>query len=239
MKNYTELIGKYEGKTAIICGAGPSLYEVYMNKKVWEKINNGNQVIIICNSAILAFDWYLDAGNPDMKIWLSNDSLSKKWSWWELVKKANCIKIVRNSWLKYKKELKGFLFFSPRKTSEDIVDFEEQNLCYCSSLPSSLDLSLQLGCKSIFLLGADHSRSKDGKRYFWEYFNKKDQPRQIQPAIPRFEVQARSFKFNNMAYKALKKFAEYKKVNIYNCNPESKVEVFDKITIKELLKIWE
>jgi hypothetical protein len=155
------------------------------------------------------------------------------WSYFSNVKNSKCTKIVRDSWKKYEKELEGFLYFWPRKTSENIIDENEIALCYCSSAVSAIDFSIQFGCKKIFLLGVDHY-AVDGKTHFWEFLPKAEQP--IGPKSSYIQ-QKNVFEFNNLAFNALLGFAEKKNVKIFNCNPVSKVEVFEKIEFKNVWKI--
>lgn len=234
MNTYTELIDKHKNTNCFVIGAGTSLFDIYINP-LWGDINNGSNIIITINSAIVSMDWNNENKNNN-RYWISTDSLCMKWSFFNKnVKKSNCIKIVRNSWEKYKDELDGFLFFEPRPTPENIVKPEDIGLCYCSSVPSGIDLAIQMGCNNIFLLGIDQYE-KNGKRYFWELFPKDKQPRQIRPAIPNFKEQSKVFEYNNKAYEALKMFAKLKGCNIYNCNTKSKVDNFDKINFIDIMR---
>jgi len=229
---YIKLINKHKDQNCFVLGAGLSLFDIYTNP-LWDQINNN--VVISVNSSILSLEWENENKN-DNRYWISNDALCRKWSWFnDFVKKNNCIKIVRNSWEKYKDELEGFLFFEPRNTSEGEIDTKEKHLCYCSSVPTAIDLAIQMGCKNIFLLGVDQYEEK-GKRYFWELFPRDKQPQQLRPAIPNFKEQSKVFKYNDLAYNALKGFAELKDCNIYNCNEKSKVNNFEKISVIDILR---
>jgi len=227
-KSYTELLDKdYKNKENIfILGAGPSLYKNTLDSFFPRLRKYG--IIICVNSSIMAID-------PD--IFITNDHLVTFWDYWEKVLNSKCIKIVRNSWLKYKDEIKGFYIFEPRKTKEDIVDFNEKGkLCYCSSVISALDFSIQCNnISKIFLLGVDQCLDeRTGYHHFWEYLPKKQQPRSLKRIQANWESQKKVFKYNNMSYKALKEFAGYKNVEIYNCNENSSVEVFKKIKFEEI-----
>jgi len=225
MNTYTQLIDKKNIENCFILGAGPSLFSNMNNSLFCDLKKHG--IIITVNSAILA--------EKEPHYWISCDHLSTRWSWWEDVKNSRCIKLVRNSWLKYKDDQKGFFYFKPRTTSEDIIKSEEKRLCYCCSVSSSIDFSLQMDCKKIFILGLDHN-TVDVKHHFWQFFEKGKQPRQIRPAQGPWDQQKSVFPIHLQSYKALKRFAEYKNCKIYNCNPESKVEVFEKIMFKEIEK---
>ena len=220
--NYTKFIDKHKGENCFILAAGPSLYDCMQSSLFCELKKHG--IIVTVNSSIMSCD-------PDY--WISCDSLCRNWSYWPSVLNSKCIKIVRDSWLKYKDELNGFLYFSPRKTPEDKIDFEEQNLMYCNSTNAAIDFSIQCGCKKIFILGLDH-RTINEKHHFWQFFEKP--PRQIRPAQGRWEQQKSLFPIHLQSYKALKSFADYKKIEIYNCSMKSKVEIFEKIKNKDIEK---
>ncbi len=230
-KSYTELLNKFEDKENIfILGAGHSLFFNSQNSLFLKLKDYG--IVICVNSAIIA------ETEPDY--FISNDHLITFWDYWQVVLNSKCIKIVRNSWLKYKDKIKDFYIFFPRNTSEDIVDFEEKGkLCYCSSVVTALDFSIQCeNTSKIFLLGVDQCLDKETQyHHFWQSLPRDKQPRELgKKVLTSWEQQKKVFKYNNMAYKALKKFAEYKNVEIYNCNKNSKVEIFLKIKFEEIEK---
>jgi len=226
MNTYTQLIDKHKGENCFIYGAGPSLYH-HMQSKFFKSLYKYG-IVIVVNSAIIA--------EKEPSFWISCDHLATNWTWWEDVKKSKCIKLVRSSWLKYKDNQDGFFYFKPRPTSEDLISPEDEGLCYCCSVSSSIDFSLQMGCKKIFVLGLDH-KSIDGKHHFWQFFDRKKQPRQLRPAQAKWEVQKSVFPIHMKAYEALEKFSQYKKSKIYNCNPESKVNCFERIKMEDVKKI--
>lgn len=225
MNTYTELINKNYDKIAFVLAAGPSLYED-MQSKCFKSLQR-HGIVIAVNSAIIAF--------PNANYWISNDSLCRNWTWWKLVQNPKVTKIVRNSWLKYKKDIEGFYIFSPRPTAEDVVNSEDTGLCYCNSTNSAIDFAIQAGCKKIFICGLDHD-AIDGKHHFWQFFPREKQPHQVRPAQAKWEVQKSVFPIHMKAYRALEKFSQCKKSKIYNCNPDSKVDCFKKIKFKKIEK---
>jgi len=227
MESYHKLIGKHKGETAFIVAAGPSLFDIYKNSN-FSKIFD--HIVISVNSSNIIMPW--EQGSPERRYWVSNDALCRRWTYWKRLKELKAIKIVRNSWKKYYSEIPDFLIFNPRKTSEDIVDFEEKNLCYCSSVPTSLDLAIQMGCKKVFLLGVDQYM-KDGKTHFWHFLPPEKQPRIDPRGMTPFHRQMSVFNVNRKAYSALSEFAKYKKVSVYNCNPISNITIFEKIKFEE------
>ena len=224
MNSYIQLINNHRGENSFIFGAGPSLW-YNMHEPFFKEISK-HGITIAVNSAVMAV--------PNFDYWVSNDSLCMRWSWWKDVIDGKGIKVVRNSWEKYKEELDDFLFFNPRPTPEDTINPGHIGLAYCSSVPSSIDLAIQMDCKKIFLFGVDQNAQKS-KHHFWQYMDKP--PVANPPAQGPWEQQKKVFDFNNKAYDALSAFATAKGVNIYNCNPDSKVEVFEKIKFKDIEKI--
>lgn len=238
MKSYEEVLKMREKKNVAIFGAGPSLYSFL--KSPYGPQNNplfAQMEIMVVNSAIMAFSWDKNEGSPTGRYWISNDALCRRWTWWKQVLKANCIKIVRNSWKKYYDEIPDFYIFHPRETTEDVIDPDGKGLAYCSSIPTAIDLAIQMGFKKIFLFGVDH-KEKDRKTHFWQYYPKERWPKQLKPAQGPFKVQKQVFELNKVAYKALGDFADNKKTKIYNCNTEDGTDVkqFKIIHFKEIKK---
>lgn len=220
MNTYVELINKHQGEDCFILAAGPSLYDIFYGKyKKYAKLLK-DKVVISINASIMAcvehLDWLTEG---EKRYWISDDSLTTRWSWWKLVEQSKCTKIVRNSWLKQKHygNTDGFLYFAPRPTPEDVIAPDDIGLSYCSSAPSSIDLGVQMGCKNIYLLGLDHEK-RDGNIYYWEYLPKVSHPKQFKPGKPPWNVQKDMYKMNALAYEALDKFAEQKDCQIYNCS---------------------
>jgi len=227
MKSYETLIDKHEGDTAFVLGAGTSLHGLNLSPIY-------DHVVISVNSSFILMPW--QQGDPEKRFWISNDSAVRGWSYWQDVKKSNATKIVRDSWEKYYDEIPDFLIFSPRSTGHGIIMPHEKALAYSSSIPSGIDLAIQMGCKKIFLLGVDHYFS--GRRsHFWEYYPKKFQPIPVKTILPPFFMQQHIFDINKKTYDALKRFADYKDAEIYNCNPLSKVRPFKRIKYDDALDI--
>ena len=231
MNTYKQLIGKHEGENAFVFGAGPSLW-YNMHEPFFPHIKE-HGIRIAVNSAVMAV--------PDFDYWISNDALCRRWNWWRKVKGGKGVRIVRDSWLKYKEELDGFLFFSPRPTSEGEINPDDEGLAYCSSVPTSIDLAIQMGCKKIFLFGVDHNDHK-GRNHFWQFMPKHKQPIATPPAQGPWKQQKTVFPMNLLAYGALKEFADGKGVEIYNVSwieygrHLSKVKTFKRIEISDVRK---
>jgi hypothetical protein len=66
-------------------------------------------------------------------------------------------------------------------------------------------------------------------------YRRQEQPKRIDRRLASWQEQTNAFNYNDIAYPALKKLADVKGVEVFNCNPESRVEPFDKITFDEAL----
>lgn len=223
MNTYLKLINKHRGENAFIFGAGPSLW-FNMQHPLFAKIHD-HGITIVVNSAVLAV--------PNFDYWVSNDILCRRWSYWKDVINGSGIKVVRDSWEKYKKELDGFLFFHHRPTSEDVINLNDVGLAYCSSIPSSIDLAIQMGCKQIFLLGVDQN-DYEGKHHFWQFMDKDKQPVCNPNVQDSWERQREIFDISNKALEALKGFAKHKKVEIYNCSHLSNINMFKQVELCDI-----
>lgn len=232
MNTYTELIDKHKGEVAFVLGAGTSLYDLCISHHFEEILNH---VVISVNSAFMPLAKFkLD---PEKHYWVSNDTLCRKWSYWKDVENSKCTKVVRDSWKKYREAMTNTLFFSPRPTSEDIVNPTDVGLCYCSSIPTSIDLAMAFGCKKIILFGVDQN-DVNGRHYFWQLlYDRKDRPSASVNIYDSWKKQNKVFKINDKAYKALRKLADSKNVEIYNCSSITKVTAFDKISIDYAFKL--
>lgn len=223
---YNYCYQKHSGERAFVVGAGTSLYDLDLSKI-------HNHVVISINSSILLMPW--DDGDFSHRYWISNDSLCMKWSWWNKVLRSKCCKIVRNSWSKYFEELSkyNFLQFTPRSTPENIVEKDDKGLCYCSSVPSGIDLAIKMGCKEIFLLGVDQYMIGN-KSHFWQYYPYNKQPRKKDGILASFSQQKWTFSYNDKAYSGLKLLCDEMNIKIVNCNLKSRVNIFDKIDFKDI-----
>jgi len=231
LEPYTKFLDQYPGETAFVVGAGTSLFGIYRHEHL-EEIHN--HIVVSVNSSFIMMPWA--DGNSDRRFWISNDALCRRWNWWPQVKKAKSHRIVRDSWKEHYPEIPDFYKFWPRPTSEDVINPGDDGLAYCSSIPSGIDLCLQMGCKRIFLLGVDQYMI-GVKSHFWQYFPVKSQPKRIDFTMATHSQQRMAFKYNDMAYPALKGFADHKGAEIFNCSPTSRVEVFPRITFDEALEI--
>ena len=225
MKSYKELINIHDGETCFIIGAGTSLYP----QSISEKFKNIFQHIVVAvNAGIILCPWHL--GENKKRFWISNDASVRHWSFWPLVKSSKATKVVRNSWEKYYQEIPDFYFFPPRPSKEDVMNPDDDGLAYCSSVPSALDLAIQMGCKKIYLLGVDHYL-ENGNIYFWQLWAYKNRPKG--PFTP-LKVQNNIYDINFGAFRALNEFAKLKNAQVFNCSMKSKVDAFDKIEFEDI-----
>lgn len=261
MKSYEQLIDLHNGQNAFILGAGTSLFKITKDKNYNEIFNH---VVVTINSSIIATNW--KDGDSYGRYWTSNDVCAMLWSYWQQVVDSNCNKVIRSSWEKHYDSFRPyedlFFEFSPRtgwdgapqninellygegckepQTDQEkdlAIKEDERALCSISSIPSAIDLAIQMGCKKIFLLGVDHYMA-GGKSHFWDYYHPKDKPRvAIGGYRATHRMQKAMFEENQKTYAALNRFAEKKKAKIYMCNHQSRVKCFDKIDFSEGLNL--
>lgn len=208
-------------KPIVILGAGPSLLDY--------NFDSCECHMLVVNSAIIKTQWNKPGKEDILRGWISNDSLCRKWSYFDKVKSDFCYKIVRDSWDKYANELKDFLFFKPRQTREDIIVENDDGLLYNSSIPSAIDLAIKLGFNDIYLFGIDHTVSGE-KTHFWQFLPKSSQPKEkiisnnrtifAQPAriMQPIPMQKNVWNMNISVFKSLSVYAKSKNINIYNVN---------------------
>lgn len=215
-------IHTWRNAPACILGAGPSL-------RLFDFSNISNCHLFSINSSILKTKWDIPGQADLMRVWISNDSLCRKWSYFDKVKSDICFKVVRDSWLKYQDELKDFIFFNPRKTREDIIEESDDGLLYNSSVPSAIDLAIKLGFKEIYLFGIDHITENE-KSHFWQFLSLKDQPKErisngktniyLMPTkiMQPVSMQKNVWNMNIDVFKSLNNYANSKNVKIINVN---------------------
>lgn len=100
------------------------------------------------------------------------------------------------------------------------------DLCWNNTTgAAAINLAVQLGVKEIYLLGFDMKLTNQNQHWHKEYPNKKyeDINRQL------FNPQTKPF---SLIAKAASKLG----VKIYNCNPDSAIECFPKITVQQALR---
>jgi len=232
----SDLKNLHENEKCFVIGAGPSLYG--LDSSVLEK-----HVVIAVNSSVVIFKWC--KGEPDRRFWVSNDTLCMRWDYfWTQVLRAQCNRVVRTSWSRYDKKIEGhgFRYFRPRKSGADdgkSLSASDGGLCSISSVPTSIDLAILLGCKKIFLLGVDH-KMLNAKSHFWQFWpvkkwpKRKDRNRFFRPEQSH---QTAVFEKNMAVYKALDIYAKENGVEIYNCTKRSVIKSFPKITLDEALEM--
>jgi len=234
MNTYLKLRHKPRIQNAFVLGAAPSLYFNWRYPFFNQLHEHG--LVYAVNSAIM--------GSSKYHFWVSTDSLCRKWSWWDRVIEGDSVKVVRDSWLKYKKELKGFLYFEPRPTSEGVINPDDEGLCYSNSISATVDLAIQMGNDKIFILGLDHCSYQE-KDHFWQFFIKQCQPTSEPGAQWNWNYQQAAFPIHLKAYEALKEYGKSRGVKIYNVNYfqegkwMTKVDIFEKITLPEVKKMIE
>ncbi len=228
--NFRNLCQKeFDGAECCILGAGPSLSNASADFIC-------SMPCFAVNSAILYVKWLNGEGKN--RFWVSNDSLCLRWNYWDIVKKSNCNIVVRDSWCKYQSILpENYHMFYPRKKNYDFEYSISDELCFCSSVPTCIDMAIGFGFKKIYIFGVDHNESNCG--YFWSTWKDSDKPKQVidfqgarnfftkplalqQPIDQRLEV----WRENMKCFSFLNDVAKQRGITIVNMNPESKVKNF-------------
>ena len=231
LKPYTTLRNTLDGSSIFILGSGTSLYDYYKDGSLSSVFK---YPVITINASIMLTDW--ESGPKTGRYWISNDALCRRWSYWIKVLKSQLHGIIRDSWSRYFREVRDFYVFTARNKLNGEIQEDEDGLVGCSSVPSALDLAIQMGCNNVFLLGVDHY-FKSGKRYFWEYLTKGDQPAHKRLQMHPERHQKQIFKQNDTAYDNLNKVAQKRNMGVYNCNLHSNVDIFKKINLSESFDI--
>lgn len=227
--NLEDLYNTKAGKTVNILGAGCSLFNV--NKEKLEKHD-----CIYINSAALIIP---ESFNKDsLKIWLSIDRLSTRWSYFsEIVVPNKCLKFVAKNFDIYCGQLLGnnFRFFEVR--SEKISELYDNKLSGPSSVPAAIDLAMKMGYSKILLYGIDH-RFIQGKSHFWQFYPKNKQPKCIGLKNISMREQKKVFDKNLDSFVLLKKMADLYGIEIFNCcKITTSLKVFSLLNISEGLKL--
>lgn len=224
--DYSVLRGKHKGETAFVVGSGTSVADLDLS-------GIHNHVVVTVNAGILLMPSYWQEGTSEKRYWLSNDMNCLQWDWWPLVQSAQATRLVRDCWHKYFSQIPDLYQFSPR-SSDYHINIEENGLASCSSIPTAIDLALQMGCSKVYLLGVDQYQ-KGNASYFWQVWNGRV-PRRIDGGKETlWRHQTRLFDDNNKAYPELVRFAHSLGAEIVNCNPQSCVDAFSKIAYEEII----
>ncbi len=237
MKRQTDLLDLkncHVGEKCFVIGSGPSV--------AFLDLSDIHQHIVICsNSSILLVPWQTKDDAADRRFWISNDSLCLQWSYfWTHVIRSCCTKLVRTSWRKYDDKIINydFRYFAPRKSQIGETLDDDGSLCYVSSVPSSIDLAIWMGCKKVYLLGVDHKMTH-GNSHFWQFWSRDKWPERKDKHKffrPEQKHQVKKFKENVIVFNTLKSYAKSKGVSINNCSHRSAIDIFDYKSLDQSLK---
>lgn len=232
MSDTAQFRNLHEGNKCFVCGAGVTIGTL--------DLTGIHEYPVICvNSSVLLMPWG-EPGDVRKRFWVSTDALCMQWDYfWNKVMRWEMTRIVRNSWARNAKELKGaqMYYYIPRRVSGDLPATED-GLMGGSSILSAVDLGLLLGCKKVFLLGVDH-RNINGNSHFWQLWPKKERPkREGKPGnyMPCQRQQGRVFKSNHRNFEILARYSKALGATIYNCSTVSEVKTFEQTSLEDALK---
>jgi len=232
MLKLKDFVDKYKNQPCVIYGAGPSIN--FIDTKPLEQF-----ISIGVNSGILA--------NKNIDFFLSDDQGIHHWDYFY---NLNCINLLyENKLKKYSNHLnaektvffKHKSFFSPPNNYNfDGIKLTKEEILIGSrtSMGTSLNVAYIFGCNPVILIGNDCKKSKEGYRYFWQYWDKDKQPKRLDY---EFNQSNQNKGFDTKAYiEYLNYFSIYnkeiieKEFNIIDCS-DSDHNIFPKMSLKEIL----
>ena len=237
------LVGQYRGASAFLIASGPSFAscrQSWLNKPgVWSMTMNnairshrGNAAIIVDDPSRFTFSMWTDPSvqkfvpfsHMDKPLWdnrLIKDEEGNQVQLWQPsdVKVGDCPNVVG-----YRRNEK---FMSKRFLYEDTINWG----CHKdfgggrSVMLASLRILFLLGFREVFLLGVDFQMDDEHKYHFEE------------------ERTKGAIKGNMSTYKRMKQWFDELQphflaegFNVFNCNPESKLEAFPHISYKDAIR---
>lgn len=160
--NIDEFRGKHEGRSAVVMGAGPSLYFV-------QPESLRRHLTIAVNSAILKV--------PSSNYFVSADQGVFGFKYWDKVREVSCPVIMGNH-----QNDGTFLYIMHQGINPNRIILYEKDpkmrwrieadsktiIPGTCSLHCAIHIAFLLGCSPVYLVGAD-CRYREGKKYFWEF----------------------------------------------------------------------
>lgn len=165
---------KYNNESVCIIGGGPSVNDIDLDFLKDKKV-------ITVNSGILAYSL--------CDFFVSDDSAVKNWSYYKDVVKNKCYKFLyKDKWHEHLKDLDNTIlyehtwWYSPENQQYNLEGLkltqDEPIIGSRTSMGSAVHIAFIMGFKTIYLIGNDCSL-KNGKRYFWQYWDKRAQPKRL------------------------------------------------------------
>jgi hypothetical protein len=229
-----DLQNNHSGKLCFIYGAGPSLNNV-------NDEGLSNYINITVNSGFIK--------NPNCDFFVSDDSAITNWNYYNSIWRSHCKKLLfRDRFESICDGKKDVIFyehtwwFSPKdkKYNLDGLKLTKDGpiVGARTSVGSAVHLAYIMSCNPIVLLGND-CRIINRKRYYWQYFSKKQQPYRIKGTT--FNERTQNIGFSEKDFvEYWNKFAKVNKkiigkdVDIIDCS-DSNLRCFPKMNLKEVL----
>ncbi len=225
--------GIHQNNKCFVCGAGVTIGTL--------DLSGIHEYPVVCvNSSVILMPWD-EPEEAKKRFWVSTDALCMQWDYfWSKVTRWEMTRVVRNSWARCAKDLKGvpMTYYLPRRTTDEI-DPKGEGLMAGSSILSAIDLALLMGCKKVFLLGVDH-RMINGNSHFWQLWPKKNRPVRENKGsnyMPCQRQQGRVFKSNFRNFDRLDRYSKAIGAKIYNCSTASEVKQFEHISLEDALEL--
>ncbi len=233
MRNLEEYNSAFEGKTAFVIGSGPSLAFADLSLL-------SQHITIAVNSGYLAF--------PSSDFFLSDDHEVARWSYFQKdLKQSKTTVLLYEDKLKKEAHLFGdrLVLFRHRHgyhVTDPYSHNDKKNhiLQARTSVGSAIHVAHIMGCDRIILLGID-CRRLEGKRYFWEFNQKKYNISRSDgvPLVKFKRVRKRGVQTDSDLIQIQDYWTKFggelnKKCNIYNASTLSTLNIFPKIEWKDI-----
>lgn len=234
MNNLEKLNGIHKGQVCFIIGAGSSIY--FQNLKPLK-----DRITIAVNSGMLAI--------PEPTYFVSDDWSVANWSYF-----FKDLKSSKTKALLYEDKLanqasmfgnRSYLFrhrHGYHLTDEYSHSDKKNHICQSrTSFGSAIHIAHIMGCSKICLLGLDCFRIQ-GRRYFWQFWEPKKQPRRNDGiSNDSFKTIVQDNKTTDSDLQDILKYWKdkgveiNKKCKVYNASPYSVLDVFEKVDLKNFV----
>ena len=179
--------------------------------------------VIAVNTAVLIGDWF--------DVLFFGD---RQWYMWhrEPVRLWPGLQVTCESWFankdRQKQERVKYVSKDKKKRQGlgDNLDALIWNVLGANSGATAIDLAAHFGAKRIILLGFDMKLSEDGEASHWHNLNRDEKT---------LHSYGESFQIYSQCFSAIAEDAKKRGIEILNANPDSALEDFPKVHVKELL----
>lgn len=124
-------------------------------------------------------------------------------------------------------KLPGIKMLEKRPRNHIGISSKPNQVCWnFNSGAAAINLAVHLGVKEIYLLGFDMNLDKDQNQHWHSSYH------------TDIKIVGGTFKRHLIGFPRIKEDAEKLGVKIYNVNPYSAIQCFEKLTMKEVIENW-